>query len=73
MRVLEYLLLPEAAGPDSIYVDPYNVQEITQKINTLLQDQELREAIALKGRAYVEKFQDQQIAKNWQQVYQSVL
>lgn len=66
-------VFPEAGGPDSIYVDPYNVSEIALQIKALLENPVLRTEIAKKGRLYVEQFQDKNIATQWHNVYKNIV
>lgn len=66
-------VFPEAGGPDSIYVDPYDIQDISTQINRLLNDAALRNTIATKGRDYVERFQDTTIAVQWHNLYKNIL
>ncbi|MCC9041248.1 glycosyltransferase family 4 protein [Myroides sp. M-43] len=65
-------VFPEAGGPDSIYVDESNSEEIEQAIMTLLNNPDLRQEILDKGKQYVQKFNDEYIAKNWIKLYESI-
>ena len=65
-------VFPEAAGPDSIYIDPDDVDDISQKIVLLLQNPELRQSIADKGFKFVQKFNDENISKNIMNVYENL-
>lgn len=66
-------VFPEAAGPDSVYVNPTDIQEIESKITLLLSDPNLRTSIAEKGFDFVQKFNDQAIASQIMAVYQNLL
>ncbi|WP_029035039.1 glycosyltransferase family 4 protein [Salinimicrobium terrae] len=68
-----YGCFPEAGGPDSIYVDPNNVKEISLAISQLLDSPEERNKIAEKGYQYVQKFNDDFIASEMIQVYKDLL
>lgn len=48
--------LPEAGGNAALYVDPKNVDDIASKMQKLLEDKSLREALISKGYKQVEKF-----------------
>ena len=61
--------LPEAGGPDSVYVDPYNVQDIKSKIQFLWDNEPERSRREEKGLAFAQKFDDQIIAQNLMAVY----
>ena len=61
----------EAGGQNSIYINPNNHEELTEKILLLLNNKELRESIAEKGFNYVQKFNNKNLAEKIIQVYQS--
>ena len=60
---------PEAAGPNSIYVDPNDEVEIRKKLNELFTEPSLREEIKIKGLEYVHRFSDENVAKNLINLY----
>ena len=62
-------VFPEAGGPNSIYVDPTNVEEMQEAIKQLLKDENLRNEIAAKGLAFVQQFNDDKIAKSIHEIY----
>lgn len=62
----------EAGGPNSIYVAPNDISEISLQIDRLLKDPFLRDEIAERGRLYVEKFQDKIIASQWHNLYEKL-
>lgn len=64
---------PEAAGPDSIFIDPSNVEEIRKHINYLFDHPEERAKIAEKGYDFVQKFSDENVAQNMMDVYKKVM
>ncbi len=66
-------VFPEAGGPDSIYIDPTDSFEIQTKIELLLSDQQLRKSMEEKGFAYVQKFNDESIAKQIIEEYKKLL
>ncbi|MGL4584930.1 MAG: glycosyltransferase family 1 protein, partial [Flavobacterium sp.] len=66
-------VFPEAGGPDSIYVNEYDVEQISDAISTLLKDETTRLQIAEQGRVYAQKFNDEQIAKHWNNLYTKIL
>ena len=65
--------LPEAAGPDSVYIDPNNFEDIKAKINFLWDNESERNRRARKGLEFVHKFNDETIAKEMMSAYQTVL
>ena len=63
-------VFPEAAGPGSVYLDdPENPDELHEKITYLLNREDLRRQMAEEGKVFVQKFNDETIAKNWHQLY----
>lgn len=64
---------PEAAGPNSIYIDPNDPVDIRNQIEKLFDDPEERAKIAAKGYDYVQRFSDKKVAQNLMEVYQKVL
>ncbi len=65
--------LPEAGGPDSIYVNPENSEDIKTALLSLWKDKPKREAIIDKGFNFVQKFNDEVIAKNIMELYNKIL
>ncbi|MBC7439638.1 MAG: glycosyltransferase [Flavobacterium sp.] len=66
-------VFPEAGGPDSIYIDSNNIEEIEGKIIYLLSNPILRLEIAAQGHQFVQKFNDQNIATEVMKVYKTIL
>lgn len=64
--------LPEAGGPDSVYIDPKNVADIRAKIIFLWSNEPERKRRAEKGLEFVQKFNDDVIARNVMTVYESL-
>lgn len=62
-------VFPEAGGPNSIYIDPENIDELAEKINYLLNNESVRNEIAEKGFDFVQKFNDDKIAKAIHEIY----
>ncbi len=65
--------LEEAGGPDSAYVSPDNPDELADTLNGILNDGEQRERMIQRGRAYAEKFRDEQLIKSLLDVYERTL
>lgn len=65
--------LPEAGGPDSVYVNPENVDDIKSKINFLWDNESERKRRAEKGLQFVQKFNDEMIAEEMMKVYNSLV
>lgn len=66
-------VFPEAGGPDSIYVDPYDHKALEEKINWLLNSPEESKNIAEKGHDFAQKFIDQKIADQLIKTYNDVI
>ncbi len=54
---------PEAGGPNSIYIDPANENELAEKINFLLSSENTRSEMAEKGFEYSKLFHPKNITK----------
>lgn len=59
--------LREVSGNAALYVDPYDVKDITAQINRLLEDEELRQELRLKG---LEQIKNYSWEKSARQVYE---
>lgn len=66
-------VFPEAGGQNSIYIDPLNVNEIAEAIQFLLDNPLKREQITEKGYEFVQKFSDESIANNINNLYTKLL
>jgi len=66
-------VFPEAGGPQSIYVNPTNIEELAEKITLLLNNEILRNEVADNGFEYVQKFNDKSIADQLMNCYKSLL
>lgn len=65
--------LPEAGGPDSVYVNPESVEDIKAKILFLWDNESERKRRAEKGLQFVQKFNDEMIAEEMMMVYNSLV
>ncbi|WP_226064480.1 glycosyltransferase family 4 protein [Kaistella polysaccharea] len=65
--------LPEAGGENSAYINPHNFEDIKAKIIFLWNNESERNRRAEKSLGFVQKFNDQEIAKNLYAVYQEVM
>ena len=63
----------EAGGPDSIYINPQDVDTLAAAINHVWHDESLRSNMILRGAKFVKKFSDKGIAEQWIKLYQSLL
>lgn len=65
--------LEEAGGPDSLYVDPNDVNDLCEKIDWVLSTPAQAEHMKTSGKRYVERFTDQRIASDLMRIYKNVL
>ncbi|WP_299284379.1 glycosyltransferase family 1 protein [uncultured Mucilaginibacter sp.] len=65
--------LEEAGGPDSFYVDPDDAVGLAEKVNLILQNDQLRLKMKAQGFEYAKRFREENIAKNLMDVYLQVL
>ncbi len=65
--------LPEAGGPDSVYVNTESAEDIRAKILFLWNNESERKRRAEKGLQFVQKFNDETIADEMMKVYQSLV
>ena len=63
----------EAGGKNSIYIDAQSTEEIKVELEKLLANPEKREVMKQKGFEFVQKFNDDLIAKNWIETYRGVI
>lgn len=62
---------PEAGGPNSVYVDPKNIKEITTAIEKVLSEKVHKERMITKGFEYVQRFNDNVISEQFMNLYQA--
>ena len=65
--------LEEAGGPDSVYVDPDDEQDLAKKINRVWNSPALRQQMIDKGFEYAHNFDDEKLAAQLMQLYQNTL
>jgi glycosyltransferase involved in cell wall biosynthesis len=66
-------VFPEAGGPNSIYIDVNNPEELATHINLLLESSELRASMGEKGFKFVQKFNENLISKEIMALYEKVV
>jgi glycosyltransferase involved in cell wall biosynthesis len=64
--------LEEAGGPDSLYTNPDDAQDLATKINLVLTYPDLREKMITKGYEYSRNFDDDKLAAQLMAVYQKI-
>ncbi len=65
--------LPELYGPAAHYFNPKNSRDMADKINDVLSDKELREALIKNGTEQLKKFSWQRMAIQTLDIYKSIL
>lgn len=63
----------EAAGPGSLYVDPYDVEKIGEAILEVINSKELRDKMISTGEEFANNFKDEVIARKYMSLYYSLL
>jgi len=66
-------VFPEVGGPDSIYVDPFNVKDLKNKINLILSDLSLKEKMIDNGFLFAQKFSNKNMADQTISIYQNLI
>jgi glycosyltransferase involved in cell wall biosynthesis len=64
--------LEEAGGEHSIYVDPNDANALSQAIDLILNDTTVAESMRQRGKEYVQRFSDVQIAHDMMNVYKKI-
>lgn len=65
-------VFPEAGGPFSYYINPEKPEEISHAIQAILTNSTLRDEMIKKGLDYVQRFNDDVLAKQWIDLYSSL-
>ncbi|MEM6803378.1 MAG: glycosyltransferase family 1 protein [Bacteroidota bacterium] len=65
--------MPEAGGPDSLYINPAMIEDIAVAIQRLLEDEQLPNEMREKGYEYVQKFHGQKLSLELLEVYKHML
>ena len=63
---------PEAGGPSATYINPGDIEALREAILALMEDQDKRTKAIEEGRAYVEKFNDAQVAAHLRRLYEEL-
>lgn len=66
--------LPEAGGPDTQYIDPFQEEDLSEAIRKVLTDSNLNQKMRENGFEYAsEKFSPEQISKQMMRLYQKTI
>ena len=64
--------MPEVAGEGALLVDPYSVDDIREGIVKLIEDEDFRESLIQRGLENVKRFDAEEIAKQYREVYDAI-
>ena len=65
--------LEEAGGPNTLYVEPHDINDLKEKIDWVLSTPTQADAMRKAGKEYVKRFLDKKLASDLMQVYNKVL
>lgn len=65
--------LEESGGPDSRYVSPHDAEELAEQIMIIERDNNLKNSIVKKGKAFAQQFSDEAIANHLIALYRSLI
>lgn len=65
--------LPEAGGPGAVYVDPFNVEDITGRLKAVIQDNTLREKMLAASQEHIKQFTADGVTGKVMDIYQSLV
>jgi glycosyltransferase involved in cell wall biosynthesis len=64
--------LEEAGGPDSLYVDPDDENDLAQKINRIFADENLRQIMIAGGKQHAARFENIKLTAQLMQLYNNI-
>jgi glycosyltransferase involved in cell wall biosynthesis len=64
--------LEESGGPDSVYVNPEDEKELAERIIEILNNESLVHKMKEAGKKYIQRFDDEQIASELINIYQTL-
>ncbi|MEN1786007.1 MAG: glycosyltransferase family 1 protein [Bacteroidota bacterium] len=64
---------PEAAGPNSIYIDPNDPLDIRNQLNRVFEHPEEYQSLVEQGYTYAQRFSDEEVAKHLLEVYKKMI
>ena len=67
------LSMPEVGGDAALYVNPLETEQIKKAIQSIIEDNSLREELKVKGFKNVKRFDDNYIASQYESLYNDVL
>ncbi|WAC12082.1 glycosyltransferase family 4 protein [Dyadobacter pollutisoli] len=64
--------LEEAGGPGGLYADPYQTEDISNQLKTLMTDASLRHSLVAAGKTHIAQFTGKHIARQLVDLYQNL-
>lgn len=65
--------MPEVGGDAALYVDPYQMEDIKEKLDLVMNDRKLRQDLVKKGSARVKQFSWEKAARETTEVYRELM
>lgn len=65
--------LEEAGGDNNIYVDPYNVEDCSNAIMELWNNEQKRNSMVISSKEYIKRFDNSNIAQTYLSIYKKIL
>lgn len=65
-------VFPEAGGPFSCYVDPNDINQLGEAVDTILNSTEKQQEMREKGLEYAQRFNDGLLAEQWMNLYKNL-
>ena len=64
--------LEEAGGPGGLYANPFDINDISSKIQKLISDDELRKSLVIEGQKHIQRFRGEIISAQLTSLYATV-
>lgn len=64
--------LEESGGPNSVYIDPLNENELAYEVKRILSDKDVQDKMVEEGLKYVQRFSDKNCSKALMEVYKKL-
>ncbi len=65
--------MPEICGDAALYISPYNVKDIAQKLKYLMENEDLQKELSLKGYKRASLFRWERTAQNYIRLFEKIL
>ena len=64
--------IPEIGGKGALYVDPYSIEDISNKLQQIITDNDLRERLIREGYKNIERFSWEESSKKVNKIIESI-